>query len=301
LITILAEKPDVGSKIAAALDKITLSSGKTVTFAQLKANKNVVKAQQNKDGYLKVQYMGEDCYVTWGYGHLCSLKQAEDYNPDYKFWRNIHLPYIQSEYEIMVRKTKDDTWNKKVQRQFEIVKKLFNKSNLIVNATDFDREGEVIFSYIYELAGCRAKVKRACFSSQTLSGIREGFDKMKDGSDMLLIDASGRMRGIADWLVGANLSVAMTLKYPGQGVWSVGRVQTAALNLAVTRTLEIQNFKSMPYWTLDAVFTTSAGDIYKAKYEQGKIMNKTDAEAIFKKINGHSAVVSDVQKKTVQK
>ena len=81
MVTILAEKPDVGNKIAAALDKIYLSGGKTVEFSSLKANEKAVKAQQNKDGYLKIQYKGHDCYVTWGYGHLCSLKQAADYVP----------------------------------------------------------------------------------------------------------------------------------------------------------------------------------------------------------------------------
>ena len=80
MITIFAEKPDVGMKIAAALDKITLNSGKFVNFSDLKSYEKQIKAQQRKDGYLRINYNGDDCYVTWGFGHLCCLKQAKDYD-----------------------------------------------------------------------------------------------------------------------------------------------------------------------------------------------------------------------------
>ena len=92
MVTILAEKPDVGNKIAAALDKIYLNNGKTVEFSSLKANEKIVKSQQNRDGYLKFNSKGHECCVTWGFGHLCSLKQAQDYNVNYKNWRMIPLP-----------------------------------------------------------------------------------------------------------------------------------------------------------------------------------------------------------------
>jgi DNA topoisomerase-3 len=189
MVTILAEKPDVGNKIAAALDKIYLSNGETVEFSKLKANEKAVKSQQNRDGYLKINYKGHECYVTWGYGHLCTLKQAYDYDPSYKLWSKLPMPFVPQSYEIKLRTSSNSSWDSKVERQFNIVKGLFEKSDLIINATDFDREGEVIFAYIYELAKCDKPVKRACFTSQTKEGIIEGFTKnIKLGSEMLLTE-----------------------------------------------------------------------------------------------------------------
>lgn len=302
MVTILAEKPDVGNKIAAALDKIYLSGGKTVEFSSLKANEKAVKAQQNKDGYLKIQYKGHDCYVTWGYGHLCSLKQAADYVPSYKNWRAMPLPYIPNEYEIMLRTSNNSSWDSKVAKQFEIVKDLFQKSDLIINATDFDREGEVIFAYIYELSGVNKPVKRACFTSQTKEGIIEGFTKnIKFGEEMKNTEYAGRMRGIADWVVGANLTVAMTLKNPGAGVMSIGRVQTPTLAMLVDREIAVTQFKKSPYWAIEAEFANKNGETFKAKHHIEKILEKEKAEELFAKINGNDGTVTDVKKKKVKK
>ena len=103
MITILAEKPDVGNKIAAALDKITLASGKEVTFSALKSNEKAVKAQQTKDGFLQIRFCGEDCFVTWGFGHLGQLKDAADYNPAYKNWYKLPSPFLPNPYELKLR------------------------------------------------------------------------------------------------------------------------------------------------------------------------------------------------------
>lgn len=300
MIVIVAEKPDVGSKIAAALDKITLDSGKMITFEGLESNEKIIKAQQNKDGYLKIKYMGQECYVTWGRGHLCELKGVRDYEPTYVSWGKIPLPYIPAEYEIQLRTVGDETLDRLVKKQFAVVSKLINKATLVVNATDFDREGEVIFSYIYELAKCKKPVKRACFSSQTKEGIRNAFDDLRPGADFAKIDAAGRMRGIADWLVGINLTIAMSLKNPGQGVTSIGRVQTPTLAIVVKRELEIQKFKPEPYWSIGAVFQVGA-EQYKAKHRTEKIADSKEAAAIMAKIDGKHGVVSDVTKKSVTK
>ena len=302
MVTILAEKPDVGNKIAAALDKIYLSNGKTVEFSELKANEKAVKSQQNRDGYLKIQYKGHECYITWGFGHLCTLKQAQDYNPAYKNWRRLPLPYIPEKYEIKLRTSNNSSWDEKVAKQFDIVKGLFKKSDLIINATDFDREGEVIFAYIYELAGVNTPVKRACFTSQTKQGIIEGFTKnLKLGEEMKLTESAGRMRGIADWVVGANLTTAMSLKHHGAGIMSVGRVQTPTLAMLVDREISISKFEKKPYWAIEAVFTTNENESFKAKHSIEKIQDKSEAEALFAKINGHDGKVKDVQKKKVKK
>jgi DNA topoisomerase-3 len=184
MITIYAEKPDVGNKIAAALDQITLSSGKIIKFKDLKANEKAVKAQQFKDGYLKINYLGEECYVTWGYGHLCELKQAVDYDADYKNWSKMPMPFIPSKYEV---KVKDD-----VKKQFKLVSDLMKKSSLVINATDYDREGELIFAYLYDAAKISVPFKRAHFSSQTEEGLNEGFDKLLTAAEVKNITDAGR-------------------------------------------------------------------------------------------------------------
>jgi len=302
MVTILAEKPDVGNKIAAALDRIYLNNGDTVEFANLKANEKAVKSQQNRDGYLKINYKGHECYITWGFGHLCTLKQAYDYNHVYKNWKMLPLPFVPKNYDIKLRTSTNSSWDAKVEKQFEIVKSLFEKSDLIINATDFDREGEVIFAYIYELSGVNVPVKRACFTSQTKQGIIEGFTtNIKLGKDMELTESAGRMRGIADWVVGANLTTAMSLKHPGAGVMSVGRVQTPTLAMLVERELAILNFEKKPYWTIEAIFTTNKEESFKAKYSKEKINDLEEAKALFDKINGFDGTVADIQNKRVKK
>ena len=128
MITILAEKPDVGNKIAAALDKITLANGKEVTFAALKSNEKAVKAQQAKDGFLRIRYAGEDCFVTWGFGHLGQLKDAADYNPDYRNWRKMPVPFLPNPYELRLR-TDGSSFDARTKKQFELIKRMFLKSD----------------------------------------------------------------------------------------------------------------------------------------------------------------------------
>lgn len=300
MIVIVAEKPDVGSKIAAALDKIVLDTGKTISFSGLEANEKAIKSQQNKHGFLKIQFMGQECYITWGRGHLCELKGIRDYNSSYTSWEKIPLPYVPETYSIQLRKGSNAKATELIEKQFNIVKELMNKATLVINATDFDREGEVIFSYIYELAECRTPVKRACFSSQTQEGICDAFDRLRDGREFANVDAAGRMRGIADWLVGVNLTIAMSLKNPGQGVTSIGRVQTPTLAIVVKRELEIRDFNPTPYWSIGAVFHAGA-DKYKAKHRTEKITDHKEAMAIMSKINVKPGKVIDVSKKIVTK
>lgn len=293
MITIYAEKPDVGNKIAAALDKITLSSGKEITFKDLKANEKAVKSQQYKDGYLKIKFKGEDCYVTWGYGHLCELKQASDYNSDYKNWNKMPMPFIPSKYEI---KVKDE-----VKKQFNLVKDLMNKSSLVINATDYDREGELIFAYLYEAAKLTVPFKRAYFSSQTKEGFIEAFDNLKTPAEVKSITDAGRGRSIADFVVGANLTAQMTLKSGTKNVLSIGRVQTPTLNILVERELAIKHFVPTPYYTITANFETASKETYKADYKVKKITKKDTAQEILDKIKGHKGVVKDIQRKTEYK
>ena len=300
-ICIVAEKPDVGSKIAAALDVIQLASGRTVGFDELEKCEKLVKAQQSKDGYLKIRFLGQDCYVTWGRGHLCTLMDVTDYNPGYQKWRDIPLPFIPEQYGLRLRPSADAKLAALTAKQFDTVSRLMNSASLVINATDFDREGEVIFAYIYQMAKCKTPVKRACFSSQTEEGIQEAFNALRDGNDFRNIEAAGRMRGIADWLVGINLTIAMSLKNPGQGVTSIGRVQTPTLAIVVNRELEIKNFRSAPYWTISALFKTKSGETYKARHTTEKFTDESLARKTLAAIMGHAGEVTSIATKEVSK
>lgn len=293
MITIFAEKPDVGNKIAAALDKITLASGKTVTFATLKANEKAVKSQQFKDGFLKINYLGDECYVTWGYGHLCELKSAQDYDPEYKNWAKLPMPFIPDNYEVKVKN--------EVKKQFNLVRDLMKKSSLVINATDFDREGELIFSYVYEAAGIKTPFKRAHFSSQTEEGLQDGFKTLLTSKDVEPITNAGRGRSIADAVVGWNMTAKMTLKTHTHEVLSIGRVQTPTLNILVERELAIRNFVPEPYYTITAEFATSAGETYKGEHSAKKFKTNAEAKAVFDKINGKPGVVSEIETKLTKK
>ena len=293
MITIYAEKPDVGNKIAAALDKITLSSGKEITFKDLKANEKAVKAQQFKDGYLKIKYLGDDCYVTWGYGHLCELKQAVDYDADYKNWSKMPMPFIPTEYQVKVKS--------EVKKQFNLVSDLMKKSSLVINATDYDREGELIFAYLYDAAKCKVPFKRAHFSSQTEEGLQDGFAKLLTAAEVKDITDAGRGRSVADFVVGANLTAQMTLKAGGKNVLSIGRVQTPTLNMLVEREEAIRSFVPSPYYTITADFKTTAGEVYKAEHKTKKFTNKAEAQAIYDNITGKKGKVKNVEKKTEYK
>jgi DNA topoisomerase-3 len=292
MITIYAEKPDVGKKIAAALDKITLAGGQTVSFEKISAYDKAIKAQQFKDGYLLINYNGQKTYVTWGYGHLCELKQAYDYDEDYKNWKNIPLPFIPSSYDVKVKDT--------TAKQFAIVKKLLNSSDYIINATDFDREGNLIFEYLMRAANCKKPHKRVCLTSQTKEGFLEAFADLKTPEQVKPITDAGVGRSIADWVIGSNLTVAMSLKY-NSGILSIGRVQTPTLNMLVKRTLAIKTFVSTPYYTINAVFKTANGDEYTAEHKTKKFEIKSEAEEIVSSILGYPGKVKSIDKKITKK
>ena len=170
MIVIYAEKPDVGTKIAAALDAIHLNAGGAeirVSFEELSRKEGLIKKQRHKDGYFRIRYSGEEAVVTWGYGHLCTLKQAYDMNPEWKSWSKLPLPFIPEEYGLKVIKGAES--------QFLKVKQLFRKAERIICATDNDREGDLIFDYVYQLSGATAPFQRALFDSQTKDEFQKAF------------------------------------------------------------------------------------------------------------------------------
>ena len=310
MITIYAEKFDVGVKIAAALGGFDYN-GTMVTMNNVEKLKTNLEKDVKRKGVIYINYEGKNYAVTWGQGHMCSLKQAKDYDETYKNWKNMPIPFFPTNYEIKIREEIDRTTRKPTgnddpwtSRQLSLVKSLFEKSEYIINATDDDREGEVIFAYVYEYLDVDVPYKRVVLDSQTEEGFRKAFRNLKDSSEVKPIENAGRGRSQADWLVGANLTAAMSLKYGGSGsdaVISLGRVQTPVLNILVTRELEILNFKSHPFWYVTATFKTSKGEEYSAKHEIAQIEDKAKAQELFNKVNGKQGTVADFTKEKTSK
>ena len=123
MIAIYAEKPDMGTKIAAALFGIPLENGVVVTFSQLEKYERQIKAQRTKNGYFKIRYQGQEAYVTWGYGHMCTLKELPDIDIRYQNWKNIPLPYIPDHYELKLLGNNT--------KQYNVIKNIFNKAIIL--------------------------------------------------------------------------------------------------------------------------------------------------------------------------
>jgi DNA topoisomerase-3 len=219
-IAVLAEKPSVARDIA-----------------------RVLGAAKSGDGYLH----GNGYVVTWAIGHLAALAQPHEIKPEWRQWRRDLLPMLPHEWPLVVYE--------KTRKQFDVVRRILTSPRIsgIICATDAGREGELIFRYVYEAAGCSTPVRRLWISSLTPEAIRQGFDSLKPGSayDSLADAARGRSR--ADWLVGMNLSRAYALAY-GEKDLSVGRVQTPTLAMLVERELAIRQFVPEDYLEVLATF-----------------------------------------------
>jgi DNA topoisomerase-3 len=195
MIVIYAEKEDMGIKFAAALGGIPFN-GKLITMSNLSKCFNDVKKAADKQGYFQTSYNGFDYVVTWGWGHFGTLKQAYDYNPDYKVWSKMPLPFFPTKYEIKRSNNPVEYFNKRDDRQIKVVESLFNSKNceFIINATDWEREGELIFSYVYQLCRCNKPYYRVKINKQTESEFRKGFASLISSSEIKIREDAGRCR-----------------------------------------------------------------------------------------------------------
>jgi DNA topoisomerase-3 len=201
---------------------------------------------------LGAREQGEGCYrgngyvVTWAIGHLVGLAQPHEMRPEWKRWQRELLPMLPREWPLVVEE--------KTASQFQVVRRVMNAPEVdsVVCATDAGREGELIFRYIYEAAGCRKPVRRLWVSSLTEGAIREGFRALKPGRDYEPLADAAKGRSRADWLVGMNLSRLYTLA--GGDTLSVGRVQTPTLAMVVERELAIRDFVPRDYLEIVATF-----------------------------------------------
>ena len=260
MIVCIAEKPSVARDIA-----------------------RIIGATSSHDGYME----GNGFQVTWTFGHLCTLKEPNDYTPLWRQWALTHLPMIPERFGI---KLIDDQGIKK---QFAIIERLMQQAERIVNCGDAGQEGELIQRWVMQKAQARCPVSRLWISSMTDEAIREGFQNLKDQQDYQPLYMAGLSRAIGDWLLGMNCTRLYTLKY-GQNrqVLSIGRVQTPTLALIVNRQKEIDSFKPEPYWVLATIYRDTTFTATK-----GKFTSKEEGEAAFKTIEGRPFTVTKVEKK----
>ena len=266
MIVCIAEKPSVARDIA-----------------------HVLGANTQREGYLE----GNGYQVTWTYGHLCTLKEPNDYQEMWKHWTLGSLPMIPTRFGIKL--IEQDY----IKKQFAIVEKLFQQADEIVNCGDAGQEGELIQRWVMQKASAKCPVKRLWISSLTEEAIREGFASLKDQKEYEPLYLAGLSRAIGDWLLGMNATRLYTIKYGdnrnrkgGAGVLSIGRVQTPTLAIIVNRQKEIDNFKPEPYWVLSTIYRDTLFTSTKGKYT-----SKEEGEAAFEEIKDKEFEITKVTKK----
>lgn len=292
MIVCIAEKPSVARDIA-----------------------NVLGATSMKQGYIE----GNGYQVTWTFGHLCELKEPDEYLPRWKRWDMWDLPMIPERYSIRLKNDEG------VKKQFAVIEKLMQAADSIINCGDAGQEGELIQRWVMQKAGVRCPVYRLWISSLTEEAIRDGFNSLKDQSEYKSLYEAGLCRAIGDWTLGMNATRLYTLKY-GQNkqVLSIGRVQTPTLALIVNRQKEIDEFEPQHSWVLstlyrDVKFNAIAHDEeaeaeaeaeVRAAAEQGKTLkgkgpvyrpmefaSEDEGKRVAEAIASQPFTVTDVQKK----
>lgn len=260
MIVCIAEKPSVAKDIA-----------------------RILGATTSHNGYME----GNGFQVTWTFGHLCTLKEPNDYTEHWKHWSLSALPMIPPRFGI---KLIDDDG---IKRQFSVIERLMQAADCIVNCGDAGQEGELIQRWVMQKAQAKCPVKRLWISSMTDEAIREGFNSLKDQSEYQPLYVAGLSRAIGDWLLGMNATRLYTLKY-GQNrqVLSIGRVQTPTLALIVNRQKEIDSFVPEPYWVLSTIYRDTLFTATK-----GKFTTKEEGEQAFATIADKPFEVTGVSKK----
>ena len=260
MIVCIAEKPSVAKDIA-----------------------RILGATTSHNGYME----GNGFQVTWTFGHLCTLKEPNDYTENWKHWSLSALPMIPPRFGI---KLIDDDG---IKRQFSVIERLMQAADCIVNCGDAGQEGELIQRWVMQKAQAKCPVKRLWISSMTDEAIREGFNSLKDQSEYQPLYVAGLSRAIGDWILGMNATRLYTLKY-GQNrqVLSIGRVQTPTLALIVNRQKEIDSFEPEPYWVLSTIYRDTLFTATK-----GKFTTKEEGEQAFATIADKPFEVTSVSKK----
>lgn len=257
---VLAEKPSVGREIA-----------------------RVLGCTKSENGYLE----GGKYVVTWALGHLVTLADPEVYDKKYEKWQMQDLPMLPQNMKLVVIPES--------RKQYNVVSSLMKRSDVeeLVIATDAGREGELVARWIMKKAGWKGKTNRLWISSQTDKAIRDGFANLKPAADYDNLFLSAQARSEADWLVGLNVTRALTCKYNAQ--LSAGRVQTPTLALIVRREEEIKHFTPKEFWGITAKFSNFTAT-WRDEAGNASIFDRVKAENILKELQGHRAVLNKVEK-----
>lgn len=266
----IAEKPSVAQSIA-----------------------QILGANARRDGY----WEGNGYQVTWTFGHLCELKNPEEYDQRWKAWSLVWLPIIPQRFGISLKE--DDG----IKKQFEVIKRLYAEAECIVNCGDAGQEGELIQRWVMQKAGAIDREKsgqipiyRLWINSMTDDAIREGFAHLELQQKYERLYLAGLSRAIGDWLLGMNATRLYTLRYgqrSARQVISIGRVQTPTLAMIVKRHFEIANFQPQPYWELKTLYRNVTFNSTKGRYEKIE-----EAQAAMEAIREALFEIKDVQKKS---
>lgn len=289
MYVIYAEKPDMATKFAAALGGIR-SGGKLIDLDMLLKMDNKSQAALRRNGYVETAFNGRTYVVTWGMGHFGELKQFKKYFPEGTKWSEYPLPFFPEEFDLELR-------GESYKKQFAIVKNLFNSPDceMILNATDYEREGELIFAYTYKLTGTHKPYMRVRLNEQTQDKIREGFTKLFSEQENNPKVVAAELRAKADWTIGMNLTIAMTVNMANE-MLSIGRVLTPTLAMIVAREKAIRDFVKEPTYTNMALFATGEGN-YIGKLKDSPIKDKAEAERVKAECVGKNGVITKLEKK----
>ena len=256
----IAEKPSVAREIA-----------------------SILGANTKRDGYFE----GNGYAITYTFGHLCTLLEPKDYKPHWKSWDLNNLPMLPEKFATKV------TGDSGIQKQFNIIKSLFDKAEVVINCGDAGQEGELIQRWVINQAAYKGKVQRLWISSLTEEAIKDGFKNLKDEKLYDNLFYAGYSRAIGDWLLGLNATRLFTVKYGGQNqVVSIGRVQTPTLAMLVKRYQEIQNFKPQAYWELQTTYRDT-----NFNCEEGRFLKKEEGQAFADKVKASDFEITSVTKK----
>src|SRR3954471_18640521 len=267
---VIAEKPSVGRDLAAALP------------GSFKPSKD------------KSHIEGDDYVITWAVGHLVGLAPPDEYDPKLKKWPFAALPILPEKFKLIPN-------DERSRKQLAAVHKLIKRDDvdLIVNACDAGREGELIFAYLFETSGIEKPVKRLWLNSMTRKAIEDAFTRLRAGEEMQSLEAAARSRSEADWVVGMNATRAASIRLRSafDGAVSLGRVQTPTLALVARREEEIRAFKPEPYWLVEAAFEATGDRAYRGRYQGGKRIAEDEAQRIVEAVTGQRGEIAKVDKK----
>src|SRR5512133_101641 len=274
---VIAEKPSVGQDLARVLpgpfEKRTGAAEKTARSLE-----------------------GPDHVITWAVGHLVQLAEPDEYDDKFKKWRMADLPIVPRHFKLVVR-------DERSEKQMKVVRDLLKRDDIdhVINACDAGREGELIFTYLYEYVKSDKPVQRLWLNSMTNDAMREAFGHLRDGADLDALRDAAKSRSEADWIVGMNATRAATIRLRSSfdGAVSLGRVQTPTLAILARREEEIRAFTPEPYWLVDAVFAPDEDRRYAGRYHAGaqpRLKSAAEADAIVAAVRGRRGEITKLDK-----